>query len=196
MKSTWWQTGVAGMALLALSACASIARPSLPDGGDGLRPVAMEEGEALRVSGALRWGAVQVEEVVWQAGSEIAPAQRQKLCELLQGSLQRALVGPEPAELPALRVRARIVEVVGVSPALNVASALLIIVPVDRGGAAVQIEALDAASGRRLASLALGEAGRLGDFSGYFSRYAHAEDVLRRAAVVFRNLLERDRAPS
>lgn len=84
------------------------------------------------------------------------------------------------------------IEAAPVSPALNTLAAILIFVPVERGGAAVLIEAYD--NERKVASLSLARPAAWSDLRGYFSRYAHARTVLQQAAEDFAQLLEHKHA--
>ena len=182
--------------LAVLSACASIQAPPPPSAGAGMHAVELSDGSAARVAGALRWSVANVSEVVWQAHAEIDDEQKEKLCAILRQALKHDLQAPPTSDGRVIQVRARIIEVTGASPALNVASSILLFVPVDRGGASVEIDAVDQATGQRLASLTMAGSGQLGDFSGHFSRYGHAEEVLRRAATSFRRLLENENEPA
>lgn len=185
-----YKTLVCLAAVAGLSACASIHAPAPPPAGAGLHAVASEDGAGLRVAGVLRWSTVDVSEVEWQAGSQVDAEQRTQLCALLRSALQQTLQSDPARPGRTLSVRARIVELSEASPTINLASALLLFIPVDRGGASVQIDAFDQASGQRLASLSVAGAGKLGDFSAHFTRYGHAEEVLRRSATAFKDLLE------
>jgi hypothetical protein len=184
-----------GVVLVLLSACASIHEPPPLAAEEGMHVAEAKEGSAVRVAGALRWSAVKVSEVDWQADAEVDAEQRAKLCALLRDALQRDLQTAPSDGGRVIQVRARIVGVVSASPALNVASSILLFIPIDRGGASVQIDAADQATGQRLASLTMAGSGQLGDFSGHFSRYGHAEDVLLRSAAAFRKLLENENEP-
>ena len=98
-------------------------------------------------------------------------------------------------ELPAARdghpvvLRAAITRVETVSPALNAVSALLFVVPLDRGGASVDIEALDPSTGKQVAALTLGYFAPLSEFKSHFSKIAPAQLALRKAAGDFGALL-------
>lgn len=77
-----------------------------------------------------------------------------------------------------------------VSTALNTVGTLLLIGPVDRGGAAVEVEAVDPKTGRQLAALRLGYFAPLTDLKARFSKLAPAEIAVRKAAVDFAALLK------
>lgn len=122
-------------AALALSACAS---PS---------PVAPEVGAHC---------AVQVDDIAWRASAAdgLDAAEQADLAAHLRASLADA-IGRLPAATDAkpVTVRATITQVETVSPALNATTTLLLFVPLDRGGAAVAFEAVDAESQAPLATL-------------------------------------------
>ena len=86
-------------------------------------------------------------------------------------------------------IRAVITRVESVSPLLNVAAAVLLTVPLDRGGAAVEIEVLDAETHQPLASMAHAHFAPLSEFKARFSRLAPAEFALNTAAEELATLL-------
>lgn len=192
MKGIFWCV----ISLALLSGCATVqAPPPLAERAE-MHAVDVKDGSATRVSGALHWSAVNVSDVDWRVNAEVDAEQKEKLCAALRDALRQDLQPTPSSEGRVIQVRARIVDVVSASPALNIASTLLLFVPLDRGGASVEIDAVDQATGQPLASLTLAGSGQLGDFSGHFSRYSHAEDVLRRSASAFRQLLEEENEPA
>jgi hypothetical protein len=86
-------------------------------------------------------------------------------------------------------IRAVITRVESVSPVLNVVAAVLLTVPVDRGGAAVEIEVLDAETRQPLASMAHAHFAPLSEFKARFSKLAPADLALNAAAVELAKLL-------
>jgi hypothetical protein len=86
-------------------------------------------------------------------------------------------------------IRAVITRVESVSPVLNVVSAVLLTVPLDRGGAAVEIEVLDADTRQPLASMAHAYYAPMSEFKARFSALATAELALNAAAVELAKLL-------
>ena len=82
-------------------------------------------------------------------------------------------------------LRAAITRVETVSPALNALSALVLVVPLDRGGASVDIEALDPDTGKQLAALTQGHFAPLSELKAHFSKLAPAQLALRKAAADF-----------
>lgn len=135
---------------------------------------------------------VSIEEVVWraEARAEIDSGERDALLALLRHELQeRVQALPISLQGRPAKVRAAITRVETVSPALNTAATLLLIGPLDRGGSAVEIEALDLQTGRQLAALRQGYFAPIGEIKARFSRLAPAEIAIRKAAHDFAKLL-------
>jgi hypothetical protein len=86
-------------------------------------------------------------------------------------------------------IRAVITRVESVSPALNVLTAVFLTVPIDRGGAAVEIQVLDAETLQPLASMAHAYLAPISEFKARFSALAPAELALHAAAVELAKLL-------
>lgn len=135
---------------------------------------------------------VSIAEVVWrvQARPDIGPDERDALIAQLRHELQQHLqaLPASPQGRPA-QIRAALTRVETVSPALNTVGTLLLIGPLDRGGAAVEIEAVDPQTGRQLAALRLGYFTPLSELKARFSRLAPAEIAVRKAAADFVVLL-------
>jgi hypothetical protein len=90
-------------------------------------------------------------------GCERSKEEQATLLDQLRSQLQ-AQIGHMPvvADGRPVQLRAAITQVVTVSPSLDVLSTALAAGSWDRGGAAVEIEALDADTQRQLAALTLG----------------------------------------
>jgi hypothetical protein len=86
-------------------------------------------------------------------------------------------------------IRAAITRVETVSPALNVLTSVFLTAPLDRGGAAVEIQVLDADTLKPLASMAHAYFSPLSEFKARFSALAPAELALNAAAVELAKLL-------
>jgi hypothetical protein len=128
----------------------------------------------------------------WRAaGSDFPVAEQEQLLTVLRQSVQQqiAQLPASPGGRPAV-LRAAITRVATVSPTLNAVSTLLIIVPIDRGGAAVEIEAFDPDTGTQLAALRLGYYAPLSDLKARFRKFAPAEIALKKAAAEFVPLLQ------
>lgn len=120
----------------------------------------------------------------------LSELEKTQLLATLQAAIAReAEALPSVVGGQAVRIRARITRAESVSPALNVVAAVLLTVPLDRGGAAVEIEVLDAQTQEPLASLAHAYYAPLSEFKARFSRLAPAELALNKAAVELARLL-------
>lgn len=123
-------------------------------------------------------------------GAELSEAERARLTSALQTAISR-----ETDALPVISggrpviIRAVITRVESVSPALNVVTAVLLTVPLDRGGAAVEIEVLDAETRQPLASMAHANFAPMSEFRAKFSKLAPAEFALDAAAIELAKLL-------
>jgi hypothetical protein len=132
--------------------------------------------------GAIEWRAAE--------SADLNEEDRRSLLKQLGDELMaRVRDLPASPEGQPVVLRAAITRVETVSPALNVASALLLIVPLDRGGASVDVEALDPATGRQVAALTLGYFAPLSELKSHFSKLAPAQLALRKAARDFGALL-------
>lgn len=186
---------VAVACVAGLGACATVMSTSrsgflssyadLMPGGDG--------GSASTRSGmTIDPTRVSLGDVEWRAAAaaDVSDEERHALLNRLSDELMAHV-----RELPAapeghpVVLRAAITRVETVSPALNAASALLFVVPLDRGGAAVEIEALEPRTGKQVAALTLGHFAPLSELKSHFSKLAPAELALRKAAVDFSALL-------
>ena len=136
---------------------------------------------------------VSIVEVVWrvEARPDIQPEERDALIAQLRHELQQRIqaLPAAPQGRPA-QIRAAVTRVETVSPALNTVGTLLLIGPLDRGGAAVEIEAVDPRTGRQLAALRLGYFTPLSELKARFSKLAPAEIAVRKAAADFVVLLK------
>lgn len=135
---------------------------------------------------------IAVAEVAWRApvgGSLSEVEQSSLLTQLRHELIQQTRQLPFSAAGRPVQLRAAITRVETVSPVLNTLGVLLLIGPLDRGGLAVEIEAVDAETGRQLAGLRLGYYAPLSEFSARFSKLAPAEVALQRAVKDFAALL-------
>jgi hypothetical protein len=134
--------------------------------------------------------------VEWRvpASVEISTDERNALVAQLGNALAQQIRDlPDAPKGRPVVVRAAITQVATVSPGLNTFGTLLLIGPLDRGGAAVEIEALDPETGKQIAAMTLGYFSPLSELKARFSKLAPAELALKKAAEDFALLL---RAPS
>jgi len=152
-----------------------------------------------RDSASRRWATVidptrvTISDIDWRAdaGADIDEEERRTLLRHLRDDLLESVrtLPQAPLGRPAV-LRAAITRVETVSPSLNAVSALLLFAPLDRGGAVVEIEALDSDSGEQLAALRLGYFTPLSEMKVRFSKLAPAQLALRKAATDFGVLLQ------
>lgn len=89
-----------------------------------------------------------------------------------------------------LRIRCAITDVIPVKATLNVATSLIAFVPVDMGGAAIEVEFLDSVTGDRLAAGVDQKLGTPVDGVSGFTRLGHAKSAFREWAKELRVALE------
>jgi hypothetical protein len=124
------------------------------------------------------------------AGAAIPEAEKARLMTTLEAAISRETEAlPQSAGGRPVFIRAVITRVESVSPVLNVFSAVLLTVPLDRGGAAVEIQVLDAETLQPLASLAHAYFAPIAEFRARFSALAPAELALNAAAIDLAKLL-------
>lgn len=92
---------------------------------------------------------------------------------------------PAKAHGRAVLLRAAVTRVEAVSPALNTVATVLLFGPLDRGGAAVEVELLDAETRRPLASYTRAYYAPLSEFKARFTRLAPATWALEKVAAEF-----------
>ena len=110
---------------------------------------------------------------------------------LLRSELQQRVqaLPAQPQGRPAV-LRAAITRVETVSPLLNTLSSLVLTIPLERGGAAMEIEAVDPRTGHQLAALTPGWRAPVTELMARFSKMAAAEIAIRKAAADFVLLLQ------
>lgn len=130
--------------------------------------------------------------VEWLMPIDVAvpETERARLISTLEAAILRETRAlPRSTGGRPLVIRAAITRVESVSPALNVLTSVFLIVPLDRGGAAVEIQVLDAETLQPLASIAHAYFAPLSEFKARFSALAPAELALNDAAVELAKLL-------
>ncbi len=131
---------------------------------------------------------VTIAPIVWRAKTtpDISTDERDVLMEVLRSALvQRLKAMPTVPHGRPATLRAAITSIETVSPSLNTVATVLLLGPLDRGGAAVEVEAIDPQTGRQLAALVQGYFAPLSEFKARFSKLAPAEIALRKAAADF-----------
>jgi hypothetical protein len=187
---------VAVVCAASVSACSGVmtaSRSGFLSSYSQLRPGVDGSSASIRSDEVIDPTRVTVGTLEWRAGSsaDVSDEERRALlAELGEELVARLRALPAAPEGRPVVLRAAITRVETVSPALNAASALLFILPLDRGGAAVDVEVLDAGTGRQLAALTLGHYAPLSEFKAHFNKLAPARLALRKAASDFGALLQ------
>jgi len=136
---------------------------------------------------------VTVDAVAWRVTGtpDISTEEREALLALLRSELQQRVqaLPAQPQGRPAV-LRAAITRVETVSPLLNTLSSLVLTIPLERGGAAMEIEAVDPQTGRQLAALTPGWRAPVTELMVRFSKMGAAEVAIRKAAADFVLLLQ------
>ncbi len=170
MKRWWW----AWLGVAWLSACAQVPAP----------PAASAAAVSVGAEPA-RSSALQVH---WQVAPDVG------LSDLDRAELEQVLAARLEGVLSArpqrtLALRATITRVDVVHPGLNVALTVLLLGPLERGGAAVDIEAIDPVSGQRVAHLVRGYYAPLAEWRLRYDRLGSAKWALQQAAEDFAQTL-------
>ncbi|MEA9390018.1 DUF3313 family protein [Acerihabitans sp. TG2] len=159
---------------------------------DHLVPATDGSMRMLRTPYALDPAHTVITAVEWRVtgSNRLSAEERAMLLSALKTGLQQ-----EINRLPAthsgrsVEIRAAITDIATVSPALNVLSVALIAAPLDRGGAAVEIEAVDTDTGNQLAAMSMGYFAPMSDLQARFSSLAPATIALNKESAEFGSLL-------
>jgi len=130
--------------------------------------------------------------VEWATPTEsvVPENERARLISTLEAAISRETKSlPQRAGGHPVVIRAVITRVETVNPALNVLTSVFLTVPLDRGGAAVEIQVLDADTLQPLASMAHAYFVPITEFKARFSALAPAELALNAAAFELAKLL-------
>jgi hypothetical protein len=187
---------VAAACLASIGACTTVMttpRSDFLSSYSGLAPDSDGSTARARSATVIDPARVTIGAIEWRAGADAGLSEEER--RVLLNDLGDALVA-RVRELPAapegrpVVLRAAITRVETVSPALNAISAMLFIVPLDRGGASVDVEAIDPGTGKQVAALTLGCFAPLSELKSHFSKLAPAQLALRKAASEFGALLQ------
>lgn len=180
------------VAITALSACSTIPLPSQPSSIDSQTPLMLStDGEAkqFRASGDLKLANVLIETPRWLGAESVADKDEIKeVTTRFQLDLQRLIKATAGVTGQTITIKATITEGKTVSPVLNVVTTVLLFVPVDRGGAVVELQAVDQA-GKVVAAMMYRYSGEIMEFGANFSKTAQIQVATQRAAERFANLL-------
>lgn len=127
-------------------------------------------------------------------GRGILPDELKKLTDSFLEAVTEELGDDYPiVDTPSadvLRIRCAITDIAPSNAALNVASSLIAFVPVDMGGAAIEVEFLDSTTGERLAASVDQKLGTPFDGVSGFTRLGHAKGAFREWAKELRVALD------
>ena len=188
------QSFIAVTCLAVVSACSTVMAPAQSDFlSDHSALTRGSNGSASkRSAAAVDPARVTIGDIEWRApaSTSISDDERRLLLRELNDELAARVreLPAAPQGRPAV-LRAAITHVETVSPGLNALSALVLVVPLDRGGASVDIEALDTDTSEQLAALTLSHFAPLSELKAHFSKLAPARLALREAAANFGVLL-------
>lgn len=139
-------------------------------------------------------------EVFWKASSNknISKSEEVQLASVLKSSLQKRINESEDLEFEnsSIKIRAAITRIEAISPVINWITTILVFVPLDHGGAAVELEAIDTRTNRIITQLSFSQWVPLSEFSAHFNRLAPAKIALASAAGEFIDRLSSSRTLS
>lgn len=135
-------------------------------------------------------------EWVVKGSNDIVAQEKDQLLNTLRQELSSQLSAlPVVSNGRPVILRAAITRVEVVSPSLNTLATVLLIGPLDRGGAAVELELLDAETRMPLVSMATAYYAPLEELKARFSRLAPAELALKNAVGEFVKLVPTPASP-
>lgn len=131
--------------------------------------------------------------ISWQLENSKTLADEDK--QLLSSSLNKTLTekinsSPFKKQFDNIQVRAAITRVETVSVPLNLLTTVLVFLPLDRGGAAVEFEAVDLSNGKIISQLNFSQWTPMTEFLARFSRLDPSEIALKSAAEDFIDKLQ------
>jgi Protein of unknown function (DUF3313) len=181
-------------AVLALSGCASVSAPEKSSTLASFEQLAVQPDgtRTWRSSAADKVSVVRIEPqaITFSADVQLEDEQRQPLRKALLEALTKRFSEAgvrvaTAADAQAVLVRVNVTAVELASPALNVVSAIVLLVPVSRGGISVEIEAFIANDRQRVAAMAFSGTAGVYNVGSAFSAIGHAELQTDVAATKF-----------
>lgn len=181
---------------LAAGGCASVGAPERSSTLSAFDQLSLQRDgtRAWRSPSAASAQVVRIDPQAIRFGSDVRidDEQRQALREaLVQALAQRftqaglRVVAAGDSAGDAIGVRATITAVALANPALNMVTTVLLFAPVSRGGVSVEIEALGANSGPRIAALAFSGTAGVDSLGSAYSGIGHAKLQADLAAAKF-----------
>jgi hypothetical protein len=185
-------------AALSVSGCASVSAPERSSTLAKFEQLSVQPDgtRSWRDTSAAKAGAVRIDPqaITFASGIRIDDEQRQALRQEMSEALERqfteagirAVTSPNAAsDAEAITVRANITAVELANPALNLASTLLLLMPISRGSMSVEMEALTAKDGQRVAAMAFSGIAGVNNIGSAFNGVGHAKLQADIAATKF-----------
>ncbi|MCF8032119.1 MAG: DUF3313 domain-containing protein [Desulfarculaceae bacterium] len=123
----------------------------------------------------------------------LEPGEAKVMAKKLRDVTVRALMGNYPLARHAapgvLRLKAALVHLKPVQPAVNVVSSALLMVPVDVGEAAVEVQFTDSVSGRIQGELVISNQGSIAQVTKVWTRWAQVDDAFVQWALLLREAM-------
>jgi Protein of unknown function (DUF3313) len=176
---------IAVATLLFLTGCASVGAPQQSQTLPAFEQLTVQPdgSRAWRDDQAGRYEAVRIDPsaITFSADIQIDEEQRNELRNALSLALTEkfSLAGMQPANAIKRRgtlvVRGTVTAVDLASPALNVVTTVFLLAPLSRGGMTVELEAIDAESGKRVAALVFKGTAGLENITSAYSAIGHAK---------------------
>jgi len=136
-----------------------------------------------------------------QSREQLEDGEAKQMAARLRSMVIKALQGNYPlASRPApgvLRLRAALVHLKPVRPAVNVVSSAVLMVPLDVGEAAVEAQFSDSVSGRVQGELVISNQGSIAQLTKVWTRWEQVEEAFTQWALLLRRAMMQGRpAPS
>lgn len=132
-----------------------------------------------------------------QAREQLEAGEARRMAARLRSMVVKALKGNFPlASRPApgvLRVRAALVHLKPVRPAVNVVSSAVLMIPLDVGEAAVEAQFCDSVSNRVQGELVISNQGSISQLSKVWTRWEQVEEAFAGWAVLLRRAMMQGR---
>lgn len=123
--------------------------------------------------------------VVWRAhdNDDLSDDEKESLIALLKSELEKSMAFAN-LDRSSVQLRAAITRVETVSPALNWLTTIILFIPLDRGGVAVEFQAIDNNTHKPIAQLSFAEWTPLSKFTARYKRLAPAKLALATAVTI------------
>jgi len=127
----------------------------------------------------------------------LEPGEAKRMANKLRQTAIKALQGNYPLATHrapgVLELKAALVHLKPVQPAVNVVSAAVLMVPVDVGEAAVEVKFTDSVSGRVQGELVISNQGSIAQIGKVWTRWAQVDDAFVQWAILLRDAMREGR---